>query len=78
MGIPRLRLPGAPSRSAAKLEEALLYFLGDEAERLLRGGMSAVDLGAAPGGWTWILARAWCRPKTAQSRSRPHAPSRPT
>ena len=57
MGIPRLRLPGAPSRSAAKLEEALLYFLGDEAERLLRGGMSAVDLGAAPGGWTWILAR---------------------
>jgi len=43
--------------SAAKLEEALLYFLGDEAERLLRSGMSAVDLGAAPGGWTWILAR---------------------
>jgi 23S rRNA (cytidine2498-2'-O)-methyltransferase len=57
MGIPRLRLPGAPSRSAAKLEEGLLWFLGDEADRLLRSGMSAVDLGAAPGGWTWILAR---------------------
>ena len=57
MGIPRLRMPGAPSRSAAKLEEALLYFLGDAADGLLRGGMSAVDLGAAPGGWTWILAR---------------------
>jgi 23S rRNA (cytidine2498-2'-O)-methyltransferase len=57
MGIPRLRLRGAPSRSAAKLEEAILYFLGDEAARELRAGMSAVDLGAAPGGWTWILAR---------------------
>lgn len=57
MGIPRLRLPGAPSRSAAKLEEAVLWFLGDDADRLLRAGMRAVDLGAAPGGWTWVLAR---------------------
>lgn len=59
MGIPRLRFPGAaPSRSTLKLEEALLYFL-DEAEQreLLREGATAVDLGAAPGGWTWQLVR---------------------
>jgi len=59
MGIPRLRLPaGAPSRSAAKLEEALLTFL-DEAqrERWLVPGQQAADLGAAPGGWSWVLAR---------------------
>ncbi|MBC7989680.1 MAG: 23S rRNA (cytidine(2498)-2'-O)-methyltransferase RlmM, partial [Luteimonas sp.] len=59
LGIPRLRLHrDAPSRSALKLEEALLTLLdGDERERLLRSGMRAADLGAAPGGWTWILAR---------------------
>ena len=28
-----------------------------ERERWLRAGMSAVDLGAAPGGWTWQLVR---------------------
>lgn len=59
MGIPRLRLARqAPSRAALKLEEALLRFLGREAtERALRPGMTAVDLGAAPGGWSWVLAR---------------------
>jgi len=59
LGIPRLRLHrDAPSRSALKLEEALLILLdGDERQRLLRPGMRAADLGAAPGGWTWILAR---------------------
>jgi 23S rRNA (cytidine2498-2'-O)-methyltransferase len=58
-GIPRLRrLAGAPSRSAAKLDEALATMLDDgERERYLQPGMSAVDLGAAPGGWTWVLAR---------------------
>jgi 23S rRNA (cytidine2498-2'-O)-methyltransferase len=58
-GIPRLKLlPDAPSRSALKLEEALMVLLGDdERERLLRPGMRAADLGAAPGGWTWVLAR---------------------
>jgi 23S rRNA (cytidine2498-2'-O)-methyltransferase len=58
-GIPRLKLPReAPSRSALKIEEAWLVLL-DETERAqwLRAGMSAVDLGAAPGGWTWQLAR---------------------
>ncbi len=59
LGIPRLRLhPDAPSRSALKLEEALLALLDDgERARLLREGMAAADLGAAPGGWTWVLAR---------------------
>lgn len=63
MGIPRLKFPrGAPSRSTLKLEEALLYFLTEqERERLLQPGMSAVDLGAAPGGWTWQLVRRHLR-----------------
>lgn len=63
MGIPRLALPrGAPSRSALKLAEALLTFLtADEGGRLLRPGMRAVDLGAAPGGWTWQLAHRGLR-----------------
>src|SRR5690606_27732221 len=59
LGIPRPRLhPDAPSRSALKLEEALLTLL-DEGERAqrLRNGMNAADLGAAPGGWTWVLTR---------------------
>ncbi len=59
MGIPRLRMPaGAPSRSTMKLAEALAHFLGDEeTARRLQPGMSAVDLGASPGGWTWQLVR---------------------
>lgn len=59
LGIPRLKLlADAPSRSALKLEEALLTLLStDERERMLRPGMRAADLGAAPGGWTWVLAR---------------------
>ncbi|MBK8323263.1 MAG: 23S rRNA (cytidine(2498)-2'-O)-methyltransferase RlmM [Betaproteobacteria bacterium] len=59
MGIARLRMPaGAPSRSTLKLAEALAHFLGDEeAARRLTPGMSAVDLGASPGGWTWQLVR---------------------
>lgn len=59
MGIPRLRFPsGAPSRSTLKLEEAFLSFLdADERTRELRAGMHAVDLGAAPGGWSWQLVK---------------------
>lgn len=56
-GIPRLKMPrAAPSRSVLKLEEALGLFL-DAAERAawLRPGRRAVDLGAAPGGWSWLL-----------------------
>lgn len=56
MGIPRLKFPrSAPSRSTLKLEEAFLSFLGKDPESL-QPGMTAVDLGAAPGGWTWQLA----------------------
>ena len=58
-GIPRLRLPAsAPSRSALKLEEAWKVFLppGQELD-YLGSGKQAVDLGAAPGGWTWQLVR---------------------
>jgi len=59
LGIPRLKLlSDAPSRSALKLEEALLTLLdAGEREHLLKAGMTAADLGAAPGGWTWILTR---------------------
>jgi len=63
MGIPRLRFPrGAPSRSTLKLEEAFLTLL-DEPERAawLAPGGSAVDLGAAPGGWTWQLVQRGLR-----------------
>ena len=58
MGIPRLRMPArAPSRSTLKLAEAFDTFLAERADRLLKPGMQAVDLGAAPGGWTWQLAQ---------------------
>lgn len=58
-GIPRLRFPSAaPSRSTLKLEEALLTLLDEgERERWLKPGMSGVDLGASPGGWTYQLVR---------------------
>ena len=63
LGIPRLRMaPDTPSRSALKLDEALLTLLdADERERLMRPGMQAADLGAAPGGWTWVLTRQHLR-----------------
>ena len=58
-GIPRLRLPAdAPSRSALKLDEAWKVFLTPERQlEILGGGRKAVDLGAAPGGWTSQLVR---------------------
>lgn len=58
-GIPRLKFPReAPSRSTLKLEEAFHVLLTPrERERLLRSGGSAVDLGAAPGGWTFQLVQ---------------------
>jgi 23S rRNA (cytidine2498-2'-O)-methyltransferase len=56
LGIPRIRMPkDAPSRSTAKLAEAIHYFLRDNDKKLLQPEMHAVDLGAAPGGWTWQL-----------------------
>ncbi|MBD7977532.1 23S rRNA (cytidine(2498)-2'-O)-methyltransferase RlmM [Serpens gallinarum] len=59
MGIPRLKFPReAPSRSTLKLEEAWHQFIPREQwpERL-SSEMTAVDLGAAPGGWTWQLVK---------------------
>jgi 23S rRNA (cytidine2498-2'-O)-methyltransferase len=55
MGIPRLKFPrGAPSRSTLKLDEAFLVLLDDADRRQwLKPGMTAVDLGASPGGWTY-------------------------
>jgi 23S rRNA (cytidine2498-2'-O)-methyltransferase len=59
MGVPRLRLPReAPSRSALKLAEAFHELLGEAScAAHLRAGLRAVDLGAAPGGWSWQLAQ---------------------
>jgi 23S rRNA (cytidine2498-2'-O)-methyltransferase len=48
----------APSRSYLKLAEAFEVFLDkSEQAQWLKPGMTAVDLGAAPGGWTWQLAQ---------------------
>jgi len=59
MGVPRLKFPSqAPSRSTLKLDEAFLYFIPrDEWNTRLTSGMNAVDLGSAPGGWTYQLVR---------------------
>lgn len=59
MGILRLKFPAAaPSRSTLKLEEAWHWFLSrQERDLRLGGGKTAVDLGAAPGGWTWQLVQ---------------------
>ena len=59
MGIPRLKFPReAPSRSTLKLEEAWHQFIPrDQWDERLAAGMTAVDLGAAPGGWTWQLVK---------------------
>ena len=58
-GILRLKASHeAPSRSALKLEEAWKVFVPEDAWfDVLGGGKKAVDLGAAPGGWTWQLVR---------------------
>ncbi|TBR44768.1 23S rRNA (cytidine(2498)-2'-O)-methyltransferase RlmM [Marinomonas agarivorans] len=57
LGIRRLKFPAkAPSRSTLKLEEAMHQFIpAKKWPLLLREGMTAVDLGAAPGGWTYQL-----------------------
>src|SRR5574340_828133 len=63
MGILRQSMPAeAPSRSTLKLAEAIEVFMDrSEQTRLLRQGMTAVDLGAAPGGWTWQLVKRGIR-----------------
>ncbi len=59
MGILRQKMPhDAPSRSYLKLAEAFAVLLNaDEQKKWIVPGMSAVDLGAAPGGWTWQLVQ---------------------
>jgi 23S rRNA (cytidine2498-2'-O)-methyltransferase len=59
MGIPRLKFPHqSPSRSTLKLDEAFLFFIPkNDWEHRLTSGMNAVDLGSAPGGWTYQLVR---------------------
>jgi len=63
LGIRRLRFPAkAPSRSTLKLEEAMHEFVpAKKWASLLREGMTAVDLGAAPGGWTYQLVERGMR-----------------
>ncbi len=63
MGISRQSMPAdAPSRSTLKLAEAIDVFLDkSEQTRLLRSGMTAVDLGAAPGGWSWQMVKRGIR-----------------
>ncbi|MFA6203290.1 MAG: 23S rRNA (cytidine(2498)-2'-O)-methyltransferase RlmM [Gallionella sp.] len=63
MGISRQSMPAeAPSRSTLKLAEAIDVFMDKgEQSRLLRSGMTAVDLGAAPGGWTWQMVKRGMR-----------------
>lgn len=55
MGIIRLKMPSsAPSRSTLKLEEAIHWFLAPvQRKKMFTPGMKIVDLGAAPGGWSW-------------------------
>lgn len=58
-GIHRVSMASdAPSRSWLKLAEAFEVFLDRKEQALwLKPGMTAVDLGAAPGGWTWQLVQ---------------------
>jgi 23S rRNA C2498 (ribose-2'-O)-methylase RlmM len=53
--------PQAPSRSYLKIEEALdvmrqIHLVGNP-----RPNETVVDLGAAPGGWTWAFVKRGCR-----------------
>ncbi|MEC5384169.1 23S rRNA (cytidine(2498)-2'-O)-methyltransferase RlmM [Uliginosibacterium sp. H3] len=59
MGIAHLRMPiGAPSRSTLKMAEAFFALMSEkERASTLRAGLKAVDLGAAPGGWTLQFAQ---------------------
>lgn len=50
--VRRAQADGLRSRAAFKLEELL------DRDRLIRPGMVVVDLGAAPGGWSQVAAKA--------------------
>lgn len=49
--VKRAQAEGARSRAAYKLQQI------DDRDRLLKPGITVVDLGAAPGGWSQIAAR---------------------
>ncbi len=49
--VKRAQAEGMRSRAAYKLEELI------EKDRLLKPGMTVVDLGAAPGGWSQVARR---------------------
>jgi hypothetical protein len=53
--------PLAPSRSYLKIEEALDVMAFDLRIAAPRPPESVVDLGAAPGGWTWAFVKRGCR-----------------
>lgn len=54
-GVRRMRkVAGAPSRSSSKLSEALEFMKDSGIDPVV--GETAVDLGAAPGGWTLVMA----------------------
>jgi 23S rRNA (cytidine2498-2'-O)-methyltransferase len=63
MGIARLRMPPqAASRSTLKLAEAFSVLVGEaRLAARMTAGKQAVDLGAAPGGWSWQLAQRGLR-----------------
>ncbi len=58
-GILRLKSPkDAPSRSSLKLDEAIQVLISNKQRKaVFRLGHTAVDLGAAPGGWTYQLVQ---------------------
>ncbi|GAB1235099.1 23S rRNA (cytidine(2498)-2'-O)-methyltransferase RlmM [Ferrigenium sp. UT5] len=58
-GIHRVSMSAdAPSRSYLKLAEAFAVFMDEQEQaQWLKPRMTAVDLGAAPGGWTWQLVQ---------------------
>jgi 23S rRNA (uridine2552-2'-O)-methyltransferase len=49
--VQRSKREGYRSRSAYKLTEI------DDRDKLLKGGLLAIDLGSAPGGWSQVLAQ---------------------
>jgi 23S rRNA (uridine2552-2'-O)-methyltransferase len=49
--VQRSKREGYRSRSAYKLTEI------DERDKLLKGGLLAIDLGSAPGGWSQVLSQ---------------------
>src|SRR5215212_558426 len=50
--VKRANAEGFRSRAAYKLQQI------DAKDKLLRPGMAVVDLGAAPGGWSQVAAKA--------------------